>query len=69
MTGHMHYAVWPSGNPEAARFCDDPARLLIVQTAMAIASMGAFGTPPRIRTASDPDRRPDPHVEELLHRR
>ncbi len=69
MTQVIHYAVWPEGNPAAARFCDDPARVLIVQTAMAIAAMGAFGAPPRIRTASDPNRRPDPYIQERMRRR
>lgn len=61
MTPGVRYAVWPSGMPEAARFCDHPGTLLIVQTAMAMAVMGAFGVPPRIRIAERVGARPDPH--------
>ena len=60
MTG-VQYAVWPQGMPDAARFCENQSAVLLLQTAMAIATMGAFGTPPRIRVATAVGSRPDPH--------
>jgi len=57
----VRYAVWPQGMPDAARFCEHPGAVMLIQTAMAIATMGAFGIPPRIRVARSIGVRPDPH--------
>ena len=65
MTG-VQYAVWPQGMPDAVRFSEHPGAVMLIQTAMAIATMGAFGIPPRIRVARSIGTRPDPHELDVI---
>lgn len=56
------WAVWPEGMPEAARFTSFPSRALLLQNAMMLALLTAFGVPQRIVVHYDPAGRPDPEI-------
>lgn len=60
------WAVWPEGMPEAARYTGSPSRALLLQNAMMLALLTAFGLPRRIRVHHDPCGRPDPEALDVL---
>lgn len=64
----VHYAIWPEGMPQAARFTTSPARAFILQNAMGLAFLFPFQDAKRISTAREIGKRPDPDEYEALRR-
>lgn len=65
----VHYAIWPEGMPQAARFTTSSIQAFTIQNAMGIAFAFPFRSAKRIRVARDLESAPDPHeVEEAISR-
>lgn len=60
----VHYAIWPQGMTEEARFTTSSARAFLLQNVLGLALVDPFREPRRILTASSTGARPDPDAFE-----
>jgi hypothetical protein len=60
----VHYAVWPQGMADEARFTTSSARAFLLQNVLGLALVDPFREPRRILTTSCRGSRPDPNAFE-----